>query len=224
MKPEAVGAVIADDLKQHQWLRLVEEAPQSKLCSGETFLLGTAQLAHQAYAVYQSCVYEAMARGEPFELAPGRLVLLPEGRGVVRINMAAFKSGYDSYMQLLKKLDQEVPEFYHTETPTEQSWIQLDLAVEHHLAADLEPRWFAGCGEGPVAEALTKFAVESVSEIGRVIVSGVGSRVRVQLDFLGSLKWDGESEAVALSPSGLLQEHIRMPQVRHLLEKRRSPR
>jgi len=88
----------------------------------------------------------------------------------------------------------------------------------------LEPRWFADCSKLPVAESLTKFADDSVSEIGKVIVMGVVSRLRVELGFLGSLQWDGGSEKVAFTPSGILLEHMRMPQLQRLLEERRSQR
>ena len=224
MKPDSVGAVIADDLKQHQWLRLAVKAPQSELGDGESLLFDAAQLAQRAYTVYQSCVYEAMARGESFELAPDLLELRCDGRGEVRFRVDAFEKDRGCYTHLFHQLRKELPNCFHDETDRERPWIQLDPAVEYHLAVRLEPRWFADCGELPVAESLTRFADDSVSEIGKVIVMGVGSIQRVELGFLGCLQWDGNSERVEFTPNGILLEHMRMPQLKHLLEARRSQR
>jgi hypothetical protein len=110
------------------------------------------------------------------------------------------------------------------ETEEKSAWIQLDPAVEHHLAAGLEPWWFDKCSELDVAESLTKFADASVNEIGKVIVTGVRSRQRVEINFLGSLQWDGESARVEFTPNGILLEHIRMPQLQGLLKDRRGQR
>jgi hypothetical protein len=232
MEPRAVQEVIAADLRQQQWLRLA--GPPSRVPPGEPPLLGSDRVADRAFLVYRSCLFESVARGETFDLAPNELRLKFDEKEC-RLRLRDPDRARKELAEFWERIRRRVEACWHElPGPTPSGVVEVDPVILDQLTTSLD-RFLMEWPEvrlGDV-EALSRKAAElCLGEIGRVLLATLLGHDQVwvvHLSWLGELLWRGKGgpdprEVELQRPSYELLQHAHIARSRReRRERRQSP-
>jgi hypothetical protein len=239
MHPQAIASVIADEIcQQHALYRAVRLAPlqdHPQPAARETWeealeaaywqgmvsrihVLDPSALVHRCYTVYQSCVYEAIARKEALDLVPHRLALrghAEKNHFVVRLNAKKPWPSSDPALVQYRELA-SAWQFSTPEQDVYKAAIRLDGAIEAQLSHTLHEdiQCYGELSPTDFRSIASRMATRCLQEIGQVILGALGTTLPAYAAFLGVLHWRGQGYEVDFTPSSALVDTLEISAMR----------